>query len=252
MPKLRFAFKSWNPTIGCSKISEGCLNCYAQAFALRLQRLGSEIYKDGFEFKMLPQRLAEPLNNKTPTIYFVNSMSDLFHEQIAREFLDKILCIVERSPRHQFQILTKRPQRMREYFSTRPVPPNLWLGATVECTSRKDRIELIRDINASVKWLSCEPLVESLGKLDLRGIDWVVVGGESGTNARAMKPEWAREILRACNEQGVAFYFHQWGAYGEDGVLRSKEANGKTLDGKIYRRYPPKIEAMLYEKTLFD
>ncbi|MFC2587770.1 MAG: DUF5131 family protein, partial [Campylobacter sp.] len=115
MSKLRFAFKSWNPTIGCSKISEGCLNCYAQAFALRLQRLGSEIYKDGFEFKMLPQRLNEPLNNKTPTIYFVNSMSDLFHERIAPEFLDEILCIVERSPRHQFQILTKRPQRMREY-----------------------------------------------------------------------------------------------------------------------------------------
>lgn len=252
MAKLNFAFKTWNPTIGCSKVSAGCLHCYAEAFATRLQRLGSEIYKDGFKFKMLPERLNEPLANKKPTIYFVNSMSDLFCEQISLEFLDAIMQVITRSPRHQYQILTKRTARMHEYFCTRPVPPNAWLGTTVEHEHTAGRIELLRSIDAPIRWLSCEPLLSDLSRLNLRSIDWLVAGGESGANARAAKPEWITSLRDSCERQGVAFYFHQWGAFGEDGVRRSKSQNGARLQGKIYRNYPAKIEKLLYERTLFD
>lgn len=240
--KIEWTQASWNPTIGCDKVSSGCKNCYAQAMAKRLQAIGNPDYKDGFAFKMLPQRLDEPKRNKKPTLYFVNSMSDLFHQKMDFGFLERIMQVIADTPHHQYQILTKRPHTMKEYFSKREIPPNVWLGTTVESSKVKPRIDLIRDLSASVKWLSCEPLISDLGEIDLRGIDWVIAGGESGANARAMKEEWVLNIKRQCEAQNVAFFFKQWGAWGSDGVKRSKKENGALLGGKIYQAYPKIVQ----------
>lgn len=240
--KIEWAESSWNPTIGCNKVSEGCRNCYAEAMAKRLQAMGNKDYKDGFEFKMLPQRLDEPKKNKKPTLYFVNSMSDLFHERMDLDFLKQIIQVIKDTPRHQYQILTKRPQRMREYFSVNEIPPNIWLGATVEYSKVKSRIDLIRDLEASIKWLSIEPLLDDLGQIDLNGIDWVIVGGESGFNARSMKEEWVLKIKEQCVKQNVAFFFKQWGTWGNDGIRRNKKNNGALLRGKIYQEYPALVD----------
>lgn len=236
--KIEWTQASWNPTIGCDKVSSGCKNCYAEAMAKRLQAIGNPDYKDGFAFKMLPQRLNEPKRNKKPTLYFVNSMSDLFHEKMDFGFLDSIMQVIAETPHHQYQILTKRPQRMREYFLKNAIPANVWVGATVESSDVKSRIDLIRDLDASVKWLSCEPLIGDLGEIDLRGIDWVIAGGESGFNARPMQEKWVLSIKRQCEAQNVAFFFKQWGAWGSDGIKRSKKENGALLQGKIYQNYP--------------
>lgn len=240
--KIEWTQASWNPTIGCDKVSSGCKNCYAQAMAKRLQAIGNPDYKDGFAFKMLPQRLDEPKRNKKPTLYFVNSMSDLFHQKMDFDFLERVMQVITDTPHHQYQILTKRPHTMKEYFSKREIPSNVWLGTTVESSKVKSRIDLIRDLSASVKWLSCEPLISDLGELDLRGIDWVIAGGESGANARAMKEEWVLNIKRQCEAQNVAFFFKQWGAWGSDGVKRSKKENGALLGGKIYQAYPKIVQ----------
>lgn len=240
--KIEWTQASWNPTIGCDKVSSGCKNCYAEAMAKRLQAIGNPDYKDGFAFKMLPQRLDEPKRNKKPTLYFVNSMSDLFHQKMDFGFLERVMQVIADTPHHQYQILTKRPHTMKEYFSKREIPPNVWLGTTVESSKVKSRIDLIRDLSASVKWLSCEPLISDLGELDLRGIDWVIAGGESGANARAMKEEWVLNIKRQCEAQNVAFFFKQWGAWGSDGVKRSKKENGALLGGKIYQAYPKIVQ----------
>lgn len=252
------SFTSYNPTIGCNKVSEGCKNCYAEAMAKRLQDLGNETYKDGFKFKMLPSRLEEPLKNKTPTLYFVNSMSDLFHENMEVGFLDSIMEVIAKSAHHSFQILTKRPLRMRQYFlgdsdgfgggKKREIPKNVWLGTTIESYRVKERIELIRDIPAPIKWLCCEPLLSDLGELDLSGISWVVVGGESGVRARRMQKEWVLNIKRQCEEQNVTFFFKQWGTYGEDGIKRSKKENGAKLGGKFYQEYPKNAPAFVLLK----
>lgn len=240
--KIEWTQASWNPTIGCDKVSSGCKNCYAQAMAKRLQAIGNPDYKDGFAFKMLPQRLDEPKRNKKPTLYFVNSMSDLFHQKMDFGFLERVMQVIADTPHHQYQILTKRPHTMKEYFSKREIPSNVWLGTTVESSKVKSRIDLIRDLSASVKWLSCEPLISDLGELDLHGIDWVIAGGESGANARAMKEEWVLNIKRQCEAQNVAFFFKQWGAWGSDGVKRSKKENGALLGGKIYQAYPKIVQ----------
>ena len=240
--KIEWTQASWNPTIGCDKVSSGCKNCYAQAMAKRLQAIGNPDYKDGFAFKMLPQRLDEPKRNKKPTLYFVNSMSDLFHQKMDFGFLERVMQVIADTPHHQYQILTKRPHTMKEYFSKREIPPNVWIGTTVESSKVKSRIDLIRDLSASVKWLSCEPLISDLGELDLRGIDWVIAGGESGANARAMKEEWVLNIKRQCEAQNVVFFFKRWGAWGSDGVKRSKKENGALLGGKIYQAYPKIVQ----------
>ena len=236
--KIEWTQASWNPTIGCNKVSSGCKNCYAETMAKRLQAMGNKDYKNGFQFTMLPHRLNEPLKNKKPTLYFVNSMSDVFHEKMQLSFLDSIMEIITKTPHHQYQILTKRPQRMREYFLQNPIPQNVWLGTTVESQRVKHRIDLVRDLEAKVKWLSCEPLISDLGELDLSGIDWVIVGGESGSSARAMQESWVLHIKKQCEEQKVAFFFKQWGTYGSDGIKRNKKENGALLGNKLYREYP--------------
>ena len=165
-------------------------------------------------------------------------MPDLFHDEVPFGFIDSVMNTIRQTPQHRYQILTKRAERMAGYFSQTDIPKNVWLGVTVESPSVKHRIESLRPLQASVRFLSCEPLVEDVGELDLTDIDWVIVGGESGVQARPMKPEWVRSILQQADEQGAAFFFKQWGTWGSDGVKRNKKANGKALDGKIIQAMP--------------
>ena len=237
--KIEWTEETWNPSTGCNKVSAGCKNCYAETMAIRLKAMGAPGYDNGFEFSMMPERLKQPLKKKKPTKYFVNSMSDLFHEQMPDKFLDDIFEVIEQTPQHIYQILTKREDRMFEYLVNKTIPKNIWLGATVE--NRKDglpRIDKLRSLDASIKFLSVEPLLEDLGKINLSGIDWVIVGGESGPKARPMKPEWAKNVRKQCKEQNAAFFFKQWGAWGEDGVKRNKKSNGRLLSGKEWNEYP--------------
>ena len=206
--------------------------------ARRLQAMGITGYENGFEFKILPERLNQPFGIKKPTKFFVNSMSDLFHEKMPFEFLDKIFEVISATPHHHYQILTKREHILQRYFMDRTVPANVWLGVTVENVQTKHRIDDLRNIKASVRFISIEPLIGDVGALDLYGIHWVIVGGESGVSARPMNPEWAINIQKQCSEQKVAFFFKQWGTWGADGVKRNKKANGKTLDGKIIQSLP--------------
>jgi protein gp37 len=165
-------------------------------------------------------------------------MADLFHESVPFDFIDKVMHTISASPQHRYQILTKRAERMAEYFDEKSIPQNVWLGVTVEAPSSRPRMDFLRRLSATIRFLSCEPLLEDLGELDLSDIDWVIVGGESGAKARPMKPEWVRSILNQAAVQNVAFFFKQWGTWGSDGVKRNKKANGKALDGQIIQMMP--------------
>ncbi len=240
--KIEWTEETWNPTTGCTKVSAGCKNCYAEVMANRLQAMGTPGYENGFEFSIMYDRLEQPLKKKKSTKYFVNSMSDLFHEQMPKSFLDKIMGVIDLTPQHVYQILTKREDRMFEYFQDRRIPENIWLGVTVEDIKHGvPRIDKLRNINASIKFLSVEPLLEDIGKINLTGIDWVIVGGESGAKARPMKQEWALNVKKQCDEQNVAFFFKQWGTWGADGVRRSKKTNGRILNGKEWNEYPEHV-----------
>lgn len=237
--KIEWTEHTWNPISGCDKISAGCKNCYAEAMAQRLQRMGVAGYENGFKLTLQPQRLLQPLTRKTPTKYFVNSMSDLFHEDVPEPYIDRIFSVIEQCPQHIFQILTKRAKIMSQYFATHPVPDNAWIGVTVE--NRKQgipRIDYLRTIDAPVRFLSIEPLLENLGEINLSGVHWVIVGGESGPNARPMKNDWVINIKKQCEEQGCLFFFKQWGGWGADGVRRSKKNNGRLLEGVEYNDMP--------------
>lgn len=237
--KIEWTEETWNPTTGCNKVSAGCKHCYAEVMANRLKAMGTPGYDNGFEFSIMPERLLQPLNKKKGTKYFVNSMSDLFHENMPLEFLDQIINVIEKTPQHIYQILTKREDNMFEYFQNREIPKNIWLGVSVEdIKSGVPRIDKLRNINATIKFLSVEPLLEDIGKINLQGIDWVIVGGESGNRARPMKKEWAVNIKKQCETQKTAFFFKQWGTWGADGVKRSKKNNGRILDGKEWNEYP--------------
>jgi len=165
-------------------------------------------------------------------------MSDLFHEEVPFEFIDKVISTIIATPQHNYQILTKRAQRMKEYFSQNPVPKNVWLGVTVDVSDSSSRIDYLRNLDASIKFLSCEPLLEDLGTLNFDGIDWVIVGGESGIKARPMKEEWVQSIKTQADKQRTAFFFKQWGTWGSDGIKRNKKANGKLINGKVYQAMP--------------
>ena len=237
--KIEWTEMTWNPTTGCTKISSGCKNCYAEKMACRLRAMGTPGYENGFELTLLPNRLEEPLKRKKPTVYFVNSMSDLFHEDIPFSFIDHVFETIQRSNWHTFQILTKRAKRMALYFAQRPVPENAWLGVTVENKKHGlPRIDYLRTINAKIRFLSMEPLLEDIGKFDLQHIHWVIVGGESGPNARPMKAEWVEAIQDQCAKQKVAFFFKQWGGWGADGKRRTKKNNGRELKGRIFNEMP--------------
>ena len=236
--KIEWTDKTWNPVTGCTKLTTGCANCYAETMALRLQAMGMDKYKNGFAPTMHDNVLADPLKWKQSHTVFVCSMSDLFHDAIPFSFIDKVMNTVRTAGHHRYQILTKRASRMAKYFAKAEIPDNLWLGVTVEASSELPRIDLLRGLQATIRFISCEPLVEDLGAIDLTDIDWVIVGGESGAKARPMRPEWVRSIHQQSQEQGAAFFFKQWGTWGSDGIKRNKKANGKALDGKTIQMMP--------------
>lgn len=232
---------------GCTKVSDGCLNCYAERLALRLQAMGSRRYQNGFAVTLHPEALEQPLRWREPRRIFVNSMSDLFHGSVPHDFIDRVFDVMERAPWHVFQILTKRPGRMAAYitgfgesggrlvrtpkYPGRAVPPNVWLGTSIEDERVVDRIDHLRRIAGPVRFLSCEPLIGPLTHLDLTNIDWVIVGGESGPNHRPIRTDWVRTIRRQCREQKVAFFFKQWGG-------ATPKSGGRLLDGRVYDEMP--------------
>ena len=237
--KIEWTDASWNPITGCTKISSGCQHCYAEVMARRLCAMHVDKYKNGFQVTLHEDCLDEPVKWRKPKTIFVCSMSDLFHKDVPFDFIDKVLKVIERTPQHRYQILTKRADRMAEFFSTRTVPANVWLGVTVDVKTSKTRINALRSIEgAPIRFLSCEPLLEDLGELDLYGIDWIIVGGESGRQARPMKEAWALNIKNQVDKAGKAFFFKQWGTWGSDGVKRDKQKNGKILNGEICQKMP--------------
>lgn len=237
--KIEWTNASWNPITGCTKISSGCQHCYAELMTRRLCAMHVDKYMNGFQVTLHEECLDEPLRWKNPKTIFVCSMSDLFHKDVPFEFVDKVLSVIERTPQHRYQILTKRAERMAEYFRIHKVPTNAWLGVTVDVQTSKYRIDALRGIhNAPIRFLSCEPLLEDLGQLNLHGIDWIIVGGESGNMARPMKEEWVLSIKKQVEEASKIFFFKQWGTWGSDGIKRNKHKNGKKLQGSIYQKMP--------------
>lgn len=237
--QIEWTEQTWNPTTGCSKISPGCKNCYAEALTPRLQAMGAPGYDNGFALSLMPERLEQPLRRRKPTVYFVNSMSDLFHEEIPDAYLDRVFDTIRQTPQHTYQILTKRADRMKAYFQNRTAPANTWLGVSVEDREYGlPRIKALREVDVAIRFLSIEPLLEDLGELDLHGIHWVIVGGESGPKARPMRPEWVEHIQLQCAEQGNAFFFKQWGGWGADGKKRPKKENGRLFKGRVWNEMP--------------
>lgn len=236
--KIEWTDKTWNPITGCSKKSTGCLHCYAETMSRRLKAMGQEKYANGFTVTLHERCVAEPLTWKGAHNIFVCSMSDIFHEEVPFDFVDKMFAVIKQTPQHRYQILTKRAERMAEYFATRKIPENVWLGVTVEAQSSLFRIDCLRKLRATVKFLSCEPLIEDLGTIDLTDIDWVIVGGESGPQARPMQESWVLNIRKQVEDQGARFFFKQWGSWGADGIKRNKHANGKLLNGEIIQEMP--------------
>lgn len=237
--RIEWTESTWNPSVGCTKISSGCKHCYAESMARRLKAMGTPGYENGFKLTILPERLSEPVRRKKPTVYFVNSMSDIFHRSIPNYYIEQVVDVIEKCPHHTFQILTKRAERMVSFFKRRKLPANAWMGVSVEDKkSGIPRIDNLRQVAARIRFLSVEPLLEDLGSLDLTGIHWVIVGGESGPNARPMKAEWVENIRQQCEEQHVQFFFKQWGGWGADGKRRSKKANGRLLAGRTWDNMP--------------
>lgn len=237
--RIEWTEQTWNPTVGCTKISPGCKNCYAETMARRLQAMGMRGYENGFRLTLMPERLSEPLERRKPTVYFVNSMSDLFHEKVPFDYIRQVFDVMAQASQHTFQVLTKRAERMAEFCAGVTIPPNVWLGVSVE--NRKHgipRISVLREIEVGVRFLSIEPLLEHLGEIDLTGIHWAIVGGESGPKARPMKREWVDDIKQQCDQAGVAFFFKQWGTWGVDGQKRSKKANGRRYHGRVWDAMP--------------
>jgi protein gp37 len=231
--KIEWTESTWNPITGCTKISTGCKFCYAEVMTRRLKAMGQEKYKNGFELTLHPDTLHEPYTWKKGRMIFVNSMSDLFHEDVPIEYIQQIFKVIKENPQHVFQILTKRADILRYYDSEGWLewPHNLWMGVTVENSTVTDRIDLLRQTGARVKFLSCEPLLSSLPLMNLRNIDWVIVGGESGRTPRPIKEEWVIDIKEQCLDTNVAFYFKQWGG-------TNKKKAGKILEGKVYNQMP--------------
>ncbi len=222
---------------GCTKVSPGCAHCYAETFAERFRGVPGHPYERGFDLQLRPERLEQPLSWKQPRMIFVNSMSDMFHEEIPLPYIREVFKVMRKAKWHTFQILTKRSQRLAELAPTLRWPDNVWMGVSVENQRWTSRVDDLRNVPAKVRFLSCEPLLGPL-RLDLRDIGWVIVGGESGPHARPMKPEWAREIRQQCKAADVAFFFKQWGAHNEAGERVGKGRAGRLLDGRLWGGMP--------------
>jgi protein gp37 len=222
---------TWNPVRGCTKISPGCKHCYAETFAERFRGVPGHPFEQGFDLRLIPEALDLPIRWRRGRLIFVNSMSDLFHERIPDSYIDRVFETILAAPQHQFQILTKRAERLAEFCVRRSLPSNVWLGVSVESAKYVWRIEHLRKVQAPVRFLSIEPLLGSVGRLDLRGIHWVIVGGESGWKARPVDPQWVREIREQCLRDEVPFFFKQWGG-------KRKGRNGRILDGRTWDEMP--------------
>ena len=229
--KIEWTDATWNPVTGCNKISPGCKLCYAERMTKRLKATGMVKYRNGFEVTWHPEALEIPLRWRKPRTIFVNSMSDLFHNQVPDQFVRDVFAVMEQANWHCYQVLTKRPERVVELDSELPWPQQIWLGVSVESSRYLNRIDLLRECGAETKFLSLEPLLGPLPDLNLDGIDWVIVGGESGPGARPMEGDWVRNIRDQCDEAGVLFHFKQWG-----GVF--KKRHGRQLDGRTWDEMP--------------
>ncbi|HZM55347.1 MAG TPA: phage Gp37/Gp68 family protein [Acidimicrobiales bacterium] len=235
---------TWNPVTGCDRVSGGCDNCYAMALAKRLKAMGAERYSQdgdprtsgpGFAVRVHPAALEQPYRWRQPRLVFVNSMSDLFHAKVPVGFIKDVFDVMAATPRHTYQVLTKRSRRLRRMADKLDWPANVWIGVSVETRLQLDRVGDLRRVPASVRFLSCEPLIGPLGELDLAGIGWVIAGGESGAKHRPMDPEWARHVRDQCLEQKVPFFFKQWGG-------RTPKAGGRTIDGRLWDEMPVALE----------
>jgi len=228
---------TWNPVTGCTVVSPGCAHCYAKTFAERFRGVPGHPYEMGFDLTLRPDRLEQPLQWKRSRLIFVNSMSDLFHEDVPVQFIKRVFKTMAEATQHKFQVLTKRSERLRELAPLLPWPENVWMGVSVENQRWTTRIDDLRATPAAVKFLSCEPLLGPLD-LDLTAIDWVIVGGESGHRARPMQLDWARGIRDQCLAAEVSFFFKQWGSHDEAGIRRPKSACGRLLDGRTWDEMP--------------
>lgn len=222
---------TWNPTTGCDKISAGCKYCYAEVMTRRLHAMGVEKYKDGFKVRTHEDELGKPYSWRSSKIVFVNSMSDLFHPEVPLRFIQKVFAVMNDTPQHTYQVLTKRAERLSEIHEHLNWTSNIWMGVSVEDERVKPRIDFLRKTNAQTKFLSCEPLIGPLANMNLNGIDWVIVGGESGRKARPIRESWVWDIKLQCQEQGTAFFFKQWGG-------TNKKKSGRLLAGMTYDEMP--------------
>ena len=230
--KIEWTEATWNPVTGCTKISPGCRFCYAERMAKRLQAMGNANYVNGFDVTLHPRMLDVPLTWKKPSMIFVNSMSDLFHENVPDEFIRAVFLVMTTARRHVFQVLTKRADRLLALSEKLPWPANVWAGVTVENADYVDRVHCLSHVPAAVRFLSLEPLLSSIPRLPLDGIGWVIVGGESGPGARPMDKKWVVEIKQQCEASDTPFFFKQWGGW-------NKKKTGRLLDGHTYDAMPP-------------
>lgn len=236
--RIEWTEASWNPVTGCTKVSPGCAHCYAETFAERFRGVIGHPYEHGFDLQLRPERLRLPLTWTRPRRVFVNSMSDLFHPDVPESFVLQAFETMRQAHWHQFQLLTKRPDRAADLVAyLGPWPNNVWIGASVEYQRWTSRVDDLLRVPASIRFLSCEPLLGSL-HLALKGVSWVIVGGESGARARPMKPEWAMQVRDQCLEQGVPFFFKQWGAFDQNGSRVGKARAGRELDGRTWDQMP--------------
>lgn len=229
---IEWTDKTWNPATGCTKVSPGCKHCYAEEITRRFKGT----FPQGFRFTLHPERLQQPRNWRTPSRIFVNSMSDLFHEQMPISYLKQIFEVMEACPQHVFQILTKRAERLSEVAPLLPWPDNVWVGVSVETQKYTSRIDHLRRVPAKIRFLSCEPLLGPL-ELDLEGIHWVITGGESGRRHRPIEEEWVRSIRDQCQARGVAFFHKQWGG-------ATPKKNGRLLDGQVWDEMPALLSSL--------
>ncbi len=227
--KIEWTDATWNPVRGCTKISPGCRHCYAERFAERFRGVKGHPFEQGFDLRLVPEKVNEPLHWKRPQRVFVNSMSDLFHDDVPLPYIKGVFAVMNQADWHQYQVLTKRAERLEEVSSQLPWAPHIWMGVSVENKDYLWRIDHLRKTKAHIKFLSVEPLLEPLGKISLRGIDWVIVGGESGPGARSMEASWVEDIKDRCLRAGVAFFFKQWG--GVQKKRHGRELEGRTWDG---------------------
>ncbi|MDD2487451.1 MAG: phage Gp37/Gp68 family protein [Candidatus Gracilibacteria bacterium] len=229
--KIEWTQLTWNPVTGCSKISEGCKNCYAERMSRRLQLMGQKKYINGFELTLHPDTLNYPSKLKKPSIIFVNSMSDLFHENVPFDFVKQVFDVMNKEKQHIFQVVTKRADIMLDIVSKLEIGDNIWLGVTIENNKHLDRLEYLKKTKARIKFLSLEPLLSDLFDLDPKGVNWVIVGGESGPGSREIKEEWVTDIRDKCIKNKIPFFFKQWGGI-------NKKKSGKLLEGKVYNEFP--------------